>query len=160
MISTLGDNSGLATYSATWQRSSFVFPLLEKGLSLLSTNAGQLSRITIAIILVGFSLWRGLITPAGQPSIRPAELMLLTLALYLLSPTGYPWYLIWVLIFIPFKPLYGVAALCIMTPLYYVRFGLGEAGYYSIYTNVLTPLQFSLPMLVLLFEFLRRNRHA
>ena len=160
MISTLGRDSGLAVYSTDWQRSSFLFPLLEKGLSLLTSDPGPVARITIAATLVTLSLWRGLITPIGDLHNRPAELMLLTLALYLLSPTGYPWYLIWVLLFIPFKPLYGVAALCMMTPLYYVRFGLGEAGLYSIYTNWLTPLQFSLPMIVLLFEFLRRNRHA
>ena len=160
MLSTLGQDSGLAVYSANWQRSSFIFPLMEKTMSLLTTNSGQFTRIIIAAILVSISLWRGLITPIGKLSNRPAELMLLTLALYLLSPTGYPWYLIWILIFIPFRPLYGIAALCFMTPLYYVRFGLGEAGLYSIYTNWLTPLQFSLPMLVLLFEFLRRKRHA
>lgn len=160
MLSTLGQNSGLSAYSTQWQRSSFLFPLLEQGLSHVTKTPGQLARIAIALILVGLSVWRGLISPVGELSKRPAELMLVTLALYLLSPTGFPWYLVWVLIFIPFKPLYGLAALCVLTPLYYVRFGLGEAGQYSIYTNWLIPLQFGLPLLILLFEFFRRDRHA
>ena len=160
MLATLSENSGLAAYSTQWQRSSFLFPLLEKGLSLITKSPGDLARIIVAIILISISLWRGLISPIGEMSKRPAELMLVTLALYILSPTGFPWYLIWVLIFVPFKPIYGLAALCALTPLYYVRFGLGELGQYSIYTNWLIPLQFGLPIIILLFEFFKRGRHA
>jgi len=160
MLATLSENSGLAAYSTQWQRSSFLFPLLEKGLSLITKSPGDLARIIVALILISISLWRGLISPIGEMSKRPAELMLVTLALYILSPTGFPWYLIWVLIFVPFKPIYGLAALCALTPLYYVRFGLGELGQYSIYTNWLIPLQFGLPIIILLFEFFKRGRHA
>jgi len=160
MLTTLSANSGLAAYSTQWQRSSFLFPLLEKGLSWITKSPGDLARIIVAIILISITLWRGLISPVGNMSKRPAELMLLTLALYILSPTGYPWYLIWVLIFVPFKPIYGLAALCALTPLYYVRFGLGELGQYSIYTNWLVPLQFGVPIIILLFEFFKRGRHA
>ena len=160
MLSTLGGNSGLAAYSTGWQRSSFLFPLLEKGLTGIYAQPGNLARIIIALILIGLSVWRGLISPIGELSKRPAELMLITLALYLLSPTGFPWYLIWVLIFIPFFPSYGLAALCVLTPLYYVRFRLGELGQYDIYTNWLIPLQFGIPILILIFEFFRRDKHA
>ena len=160
MLSTLGENSGLSAYSTGWQRSSFLFPLLEKGLSGISADPGKIARIIIALILISLSVWRGLISPIGELSKRPAELMFITLALYLLSPTGFPWYLIWVLIFIPFWPSYGLAALCVLTPLYYVRFGLGELGQYDIYTNWLIPLQFSIPILILIFEFIRRDKHA
>lgn len=160
MISTLGENSGLSAYSASWKRSSFLFPLLEQGLSTISKNPDRVARIAIAMTLIGLSVWRGLISPIGNITQRPAELMLITLALYLLSPTGYPWYLIWVLIFVPFLPLYGLAALCILTPLYYVRFGLGELGQYDIYTNWLIPLQFGIPILILMYELTRRGRHV
>jgi len=160
MLSTLGHNSGLAAYSSQWQRSSFLFPLLERGFAIITDNPGQTARIAVALILISLSLWRGLISPIGELSKRPGELMLMTLALYLLSPTGFPWYLIWALIFIPFKPLYGLAALCALTPLYYLRFGLGELGHYNIYTNWLIPLQFGIPILILMYELTQRDRHA
>jgi len=160
MLSTLGENSGLSAYSASWKRSSFLFPLIEHGFASITDNPGSLARITIAVTLVSLSLWRGFISPIGELTKRPAELMLLTLTLYILSPTGFPWYLIWVLIFLPFKPLIGVAALCALTPLYYVRFGLGELGKYDIYTNWLIPIQFGLPIIILLYELLRRNHRA
>ena len=158
MISTMGETSGLSAYSSQWKRSSFIYPHLEKGLSLITDNPGTLARIMVALTLIGLSLWRGLIAPIGDLSKRPAELMLITLALYLLSPTGFPWYLIWVLAFMPFLPLYGLALLCALTPLYYVRFGLGELGRYDIYTNWLIPLQFGVPILVLAYGLLKRDR--
>ncbi len=158
MISTLGETSGLSAYSAQWQRSSFLFPLLEKALSVITDNAGIIARMSVAVILIGLSLWRGLLSPIGSLSKRPAELMLMTLALYLLSPTGFPWYLIWALAFMPFRPLYGLALLCALTPLYYLRFGLGELGRYEIYTQWLIPLQFGLPILVLIYELMKRDR--
>ena len=158
MISTLGETSGLSAYSAQWQRSSFIFPLLEKSLSLITDHAGTLARVSVALTLIALSLWRGLIAPVGALEKRPAELMLITLALYLLSPTGFPWYLIWALIFVPFLPLYSLALLSTLTPLYYVRFGLGELGQYDIYTNWLIPLQFGLPILILLYELFKRDR--
>lgn len=158
MISTMGDTSGLSAYSSQWQRSSFIYPRLEKGLDLIVINSGTIARLMVALILIGLSLWRGLISPIGTLAQRPGELMLITLALYLLSPTGFPWYLIWVLAFMPFLPLYGLALLCTLTPLYYVRFGLGELGRYDIYTNWLIPLQFGLPILVLSYELLKRDR--
>ena len=158
MLSTLSETSGLSAYSAQWQRSSFIFPLLEKTIGLISDNAGAIARIIIALLLTGLSLWRGLISPIGRLTERPAELMLITLALYLLSPTGFPWYLIWVLVFIPFRPLYGLGLLCALTPLYYVRFGLGELGRYDIYTQWLIPLQFGPPILILIYELMKRDR--
>lgn len=157
MISNLGETSGLSAYSAQWQRSSFLFPLLDSGLDLITDNSGTFARITVALTLVGLSLWRGLLSPIGTLAQQPKELMLMTLALYLLSPTGFPWYLIWALIFMPFLPLYGLALLCVLTPLYYLRFGLGELGQYDIYTNWLIPLQFSLPIAVLIYEFVKRD---
>jgi len=160
MLLAMGQDSGLAAYSSQWQRSSFLFPLLERGLASMVDNPGQAARLAIAVILIALSLWRGFISPVGELSKRPGELMLITLALYLLSPTGFPWYLIWVLIFMPFKPLYGLAALCVLTPLYYLRFGLGELGHYDIYTNWLTPLQFGFPILILIYELTRRGRHV
>ena len=158
MISTLGETSGLSAYSSQWQRSSFLFPLLEKALSLITDNAATFARVSVAVILIALSVWRGLLSPIGALSKRPAELMLMTLALYLLSPTGFPWYLIWALVFMPFRPLYGLGLLCALTPLYYLRFGLGELGRYEIYTQWLIPLQFGLPILVLIYELMKRDR--
>ena len=87
-------------------------------------------------------------------------MLIVTLAFYLLSPTGYPWYVIWFAFLIPFAPIYGAALLCVTTALYYVRFYYGEGGQYGIYLYRLIPLQFGLPIIILLIETVRGYRHG
>ncbi len=160
MLVSLGEDSGLKTYSEHWRRSSFLFPLIESGLGVFSENPGRIARIIVAIMVTATAFWYGFFSRLYDLNDLPARLMIITMVLLLLSPTGFPWYAIWVIIFLPFAPSYGVALLCILLPLYYVRFALGEAGNYHIYTNVLTPLQFGLPIMVLLFELFSRRRYA
>ena len=76
-------------------------------------------------------------------------MMLIPLCLFIISPTGYPWYIIWFLPFLPFLPLYGAGLLTLTVALYYLRYAMSERDSYEIYSNVLVPLQFGLPILVL-----------
>jgi len=162
MISELRPSSGLSAYSQNWQRSSFLFPAFMTFLETVMTDPGRFARLTVAAILTGLSLWFGFghildgkdnAAAQMQDTAIPRAMMLVTLTLLFLSPTGYPWYVIWVIMFMPFIPYYGAAMLCVLVPLYYVRFALGEQGRYGIYTSWLVPLQFGLPMLILLGEY-------
>jgi len=147
----LSPSSGLSAYSSGWLNSSFLFPILQDGLSLIVDDADRLARILVAIILAGMSLSLGLLSKVGEVDM-PKALMILTLALLFLSPTGYPWYAIWLVMFLPFVPLYGVAILSVTVSLYYCRFWFGEAGQYWIYTDILVPIQFGFPLLILAVE--------
>lgn len=162
MMSELRSDSGLSAYSQNWQRSSFLFPVFTTFLDGIAANPGRIARLSIAAILTLLSLWFGFkhLLPSQtswssepSPNTIPRALMITTLTLLFLSPTGYPWYVIWVIMFMPFMPYYGAAMLCVLVPLYYVRFALGEQGRYEIYTDWLVPLQFGLPMLILLGEY-------
>jgi len=152
MIQELGGDSGLKAYSEYWRRSSFIF--------LLHDDPGRVARILVAGLVTGAALWYGFRSAAKEHRDLPARLMIITLVLLLLSPTGFPWYAIWFIVFLPFAPSYGAALLCVLLPLYYVRYALGEADIYHIYTDYLTPLQFGLPLLVLLAELVTRRRYA
>ncbi|MEP1231643.1 MAG: hypothetical protein ABJG88_13295 [Litorimonas sp.] len=167
MLTELRPSSGLSAYTQTWQRSSFLFPAFSRFLEGFMTEPSQFLRYCVAGILTGLSLWFGFKhlleqnTSSPENNIlqdrlhmaMPRALMILTLTLIFLSPTGYPWYVIWVIMFMPFIPYYGAALLCALVPLYYVRFALGEQGRYEIYTSWLVPIQFGLPMLILLGEY-------
>ncbi len=156
-------NSGLAAYSANWTNSSFLYPGLRDAIGLVFENSDRLARYTVAIILTGFSLWLGFIKPQDKSKI-PAHLLILSAAFVLLSPTGYPWYFIWFLMFLPFTMNHwstrGLALLSIGAAAYYARFQLGETGRYYIYEKVLLPLEFGLPLLVLAWDELKAKRHA
>ena len=160
MLRELGGDSGLQAYSEHWRRSSFLFPFLESTLDFVFDNPGRIARYIVAGLVTLTSVWYGFFSRFDEHNDLPARLMIITLVLLLLSPTGFPWYAIWFIIFLPFAPSYGAALLCVLLPLYYVRFALGEAGNYHIYTNILTPLQFGLPMLILLFELMSRRRYG
>ena len=162
MLSELRPSSGLSAYSQKWQRSSFLFPVFIEFLGNIITDPSRVARLTIAALLTALSLWFGFrhLWPIKPSTEKPASLdtmpralMIVTLMLLFLSPTGYPWYVIWVIMFMPFIPFYGAAMLCVLVPLYYVRFALGEQGRYEIYTSWLVPLQFGVPMLILLSEY-------
>lgn len=144
-------NSGLVAYATQWERSSFLFGYLEAALGLLSGNPAGLARISVAVALTGYSIWLTFKESTELASL-PRALMALTIALYFLSPTGYPWYVIWFLPFLPFFPIYGAALLTVTTSLYYIRYALEERGVYDLYLNIFVPIQFGLPLLILATE--------
>jgi len=158
MINALGETSGLQAYASRWHRSSLIFPYLEHGVAFFTEDPRRPARILVAIMITGLALYVGFKPGAAEHTKIPAHLMLVSLALLFLSPTGFPWYAIWVLPFIPFVPLYGVALLCALIPLHYTRFAFGEAGNYDIYLTWLVPLQFGLPLMILAIEFFVRKR--
>jgi len=156
-------SSGLAAYSTNWTNSSFIYPGIRDAIGLLFENSDRLARYAIAIILTGLSLWLGFIKPQDKSKI-PLHLLTLSAAFVLLSPTGYPWYFIWFLMFLPFVidhwSARGLALLTVGAAAYFVRFQLGEAGHYYIYEKVLLPLEFGIPLLVLAWDGLKAKRHA
>lgn len=165
MFFELGENSGTSAYAKNWQVSSFIFPLIERSFSILTEASGFVARIFVAFLVVCISLWFGFSRVLVRKQVLkndiqlPSALLALTLIFFLLSPTGYPWYAIWFMAFLPFMSLYGAALLIVTLPLYYLRFVLGEAGQYHIYTDYLVPLQFGLPIIILLIELFRGVRN-
>ena len=159
ILLTLGDNSGLSTYAQSWQRSSFLFPLLVFGLESTGVDtADQMARIIVAVAVSGLSLWLGF-ARKGTPKTLPAALMVVTLALFLLAPTGYPWYGIWFVIYLPFVPSYCAAFLLSSLALYYTRYAFWEADQYHIYSQIIIPLQFGPPIvliLIVLYKYFRK----
>jgi len=160
MLQAPGDTSGLQAYSSQWERSSFIFPRLQSVMEMFSDNAGLITRLFIAVIIISVSLWFGFLSKSISDKNLPKHLLIVTLALIFLSPTGFPWYVTWALIFLPFVPSYGLALLACLVPLYYIRYALGEQGVYHIYTGWLIPLQFGLPLLVLAVECFRSQRRG
>ena len=152
MLLSLHDQAGLAAYSATWTNSSFLFPVLRDGLGFFIDDPDRLTRFGIAFILLNLSLILGFSKSLKTENI-PFDLMAIAAAFVLLSPTGYPWYFIWFYVFLPFvikswmTP--ALALLTVGASAYYIRFFLGEAGKYDIYTKILLPLEFGIPLLLL-----------
>ena len=160
MYMALGDSSGLQAYAGRWERSSFIFPRFQNAIASLFDDPARAARYLVAIIVTAAALWAGFGPGKEKPLSIPARALFVTLVLFFLSPTGFPWYLIWALPFLLFVPLYGVAVLCALVPLYYVRYALGEQNNYGLYTHTLIPLQFGIPLSILLVELGRKRISA
>lgn len=152
MLLSLHEHAGLAAYSAHWTNSSFLFPVIRDGLGFFIEDPDRLTRFGIAFILLNMSLILGFSKMPKEDRL-PFDLMAVAAAFVLLSPTGYPWYFIWFYIFLPFVikswMTQGLALLTIGASAYYIRFYLGEADKYDIYTKILLPLEFGIPLLLL-----------
>ena len=148
LLLSVGENSGLSAYTGEWVRNSFIFPMLFSLMENVGDEPGRMSRIIVALSVTLLSLYYGFIAKIDDDKL-PLALMVTTGALIFLSPTGYPWYLYWVLIFLPFAPSYGLALLSGLIGLYYTRYALGERELHHIYEDIFVPLQFALPLLVI-----------
>lgn len=163
MILSLTPDSGLAAYSATWTNSSFLFPGMRDAIGLALENPDRIARYIVAAILTTLSLWLGFRKPQNAATL-PAHLMIISAAFVFLSPTGYPWYFIWFFMFLPFALNHwsarGLMLLAIGAAAYYARFKIGEAGHYDIYAEILLPLEFGIPLLVLSWDGLKAKRYG
>lgn len=163
MLLSLHESAGLLAYSANWTNSSFLFPGVRDVLGLFLEDPNRGARYVIAAFLTLMSLWYGFISPQNIDT-APVHLLLLSASFIFLSPTGYPWYFIWFLIFLPFTVQHwstrGLALLTVGAAAYFARYQLGESGHYEIYTDVLLPLEFGLPLLVLMWDGVKARQHV
>jgi len=106
---------GLIAYAGQWQTFSATFGLI----AFFATPEG--ARVIVAMLISALGFWMAWRVWADEMLAITAT-TILTATLYLLSPTGYPWYALW---FMPFLVLSSNPALMLLTvtlPLYNLRF--------------------------------------
>ncbi len=127
----LDHSSGFVAYAEKWKTNSALFPLLEFVIGHLmglldpadppalpvSRAVRGLIAVALALIALG-TAWR---QPADGPDLA-AKTLLITAAMFLLSPAQLPWYAVWFLPFLAFAPLYGLALLVPFLQVYYISF--------------------------------------
>lgn len=146
----LGDpDQGLVAYSEGWRRHSFLFAVLADGVLAGLADPDRAARIVVAIMVASGAL---VFAVKSAPDGRdlPLALAAVTALLIFLSPTGYPWYQIWLAAFIPFVPRAGFLALVVASPFYYFRFLFGDEA--AIYQWGVVPVAFGVPLAILAAE--------
>jgi hypothetical protein len=127
-VTGLGEGSGLMAYATSWERNDALFRALvdvvETALSSLDVrniDAARLNRAIVAFVLIGLSLSLNL-----RPTLRPEEvcrrMIMITAALFLLSPTAYPWYYGWLLPLLVLAPMPALFVWSATLPFYHLRF--------------------------------------
>ncbi|MEO0983185.1 MAG: glycosyltransferase 87 family protein [Pseudomonadota bacterium] len=147
--------TGVAVYSESWRRNAFLFAVLEDGAFAWAADPGRVARVFVAAAVSGFALWMAWKSPPDG-SAAPTAMLAAAAALFFLSPTGYPWYFVWLAVLLPMAPSYGIAALSATLPLYSLRFLLGDET--AVFQWGVVPFAFGLPLAILALEALRARR--
>lgn len=160
LMGRLDAGSGFTAYAQRWQMNDSAYLIVHELAKLLSPeNAHRLARWTIAAVLLGlivFCLRRfrsnfdGLVSGAA----------VITAALFLLSPTQFPWYFLWLLPLLTLRPIWSLLALTVTLPLYYLRFPLAAMGHAVWFDYGIVWIQFVPVWLLLAWELRRRSTTA
>ncbi|NOZ23631.1 MAG: DUF2029 domain-containing protein [Planctomycetes bacterium] len=124
----LDETSGFVAYGAGWEMNDALFMLFLWGakgvLRILAVDPARgqgVARIVVALLLLGWTAW--LTFPLmGDAEDLCNRCALVLGALFLLSPTQYPWYYTWLLPFLAIAPRASLLLLTALLPLYYLRF--------------------------------------
>lgn len=150
-------DQGLVAYSEAWRRHAFVYSVLVEGPFRWFADPASAARRFVLLSVAGGALWLAWASQnerdarhAGSNGMdrMAAGMLAVTALLLFLSPTGYPWYQVWLAGLIPFAPRLGFVALTVMAPIYYVRFILGDES--PVYQWLWVPVAFGVPLVLLL----------
>ena len=132
-LAGLGGDSGLRAYSQRWEMNDAAFLLLLEAGDLISplfgspdVNGGHIARMLCALLVLGW------VARLCRSNLRDADwagvFLSAAAALYLLSPTQFPWYSLWLLPFMALRPSGAFLVLALTLPLYYLRPWFGSRG--------------------------------
>lgn len=170
---TLGDASGVAAYGARWEMNDalfMIFPWSVKHIAATmghTLSAGEAHRA--GKVIAGFLLLsaialicrraahRNCTKSDSVPLIVVATLWTIA-ALFLLSPTQFPWYFTWFAPLLPFIPSRGLFLLTFTLPLYYLKFYLDARGQVQLFHHGVVWLEYVPVWLLLLWDWGRRTR--
>jgi hypothetical protein len=160
----LGDQSGFTAYGRLWEMNDLIFMLLlwavQWTLSWLPAGVGSAQLVTRAlagIALLGIVAWLSFRPLTGTRDLWERILMAVT-ALFLLSPTQFPWYYVWVVPFLAVRPRGSLLLLGVLLPIYYFRFMFKRFDCVWMFDTLVVWIEYVPPLGLLFWEWLRARR--
>ena len=169
----LGNASGLAAYSARWEMNDalfMVFPWTVRhvaaiaGHTLSAGEAHRAGKVIAGLILLAATILICRRTVNQDPrDVRRdhgivVAVLWITAALFLLSPTQFPWYFIWFAPLLAFVSSRGLLLLTFTLPLYYLKFYLDARGQVQLFHHGVVWLEFIPVWLLLLADWGKQSR--
>ncbi len=156
----IGNDSGFLAYGRGWEMNDALFMAFLKvcqiGNGLLGGDAAASSVEIAARLLVGTVLLGFLLFLCRRPIEDPHDLcnriVLVMSAFFLLSPTQFPWYYLWLVPFLALSPRASMLSLTATLPLYYLRFHFEYRGNVAPFDNGIVWLEFAPAFILLLWE--------
>jgi len=150
----IGDRSGFVAYGESWEMNDALFMILLSGakfvadtLDLGGQSADLIARgAAAAIVLAVVALLSR--KPAASGLDLANRLGIAVGVLFMLSPTQFPWYYIWILPFLALYPRASLLSLTVMLPIYYLRFRFSALDNVEFFHNRLVWVEYA-PVLIL-----------
>jgi hypothetical protein len=125
--SRLDATSGFVAYGRRWEMNDALYMLFVWAVRYLPPLAGgaayghQAARLCAGAVLLAWTIWVVRRPPARREELF-GQALAVAAAAFLLSPTQFPWYYLWVLPFLVLRPRLSLLLLTALLPLYYLRF--------------------------------------
>ena len=170
----LGQKSGLLAYGQHWEMNDLLYMLIHQGIQTLTDTLGLnpspatgasgilsglrsavtphlLARITVATLLL---LWILFLAKKRTPQTPDTlnRLTLATAALFMLSPTQFPWYYLWILPLLTLSPRPSLLLLTLTLPLYYLKFHYDAHNTIDTFHTTIPYIEFTPTLLLLTYE--------
>jgi len=121
-------DAGPTVYAATWYNNDGLFRLIrwtwDAVLSPISTEAyvaNTAARATVAILVLGWTLAQTL-RPVADNRALVHRMLMIVAALFLLSPTQFPWYYTWLVPLLVVRPHPSLLLYTALLPLYHLHY--------------------------------------
>ncbi len=160
----LESDSGFTAYGKRWEMNDALFMVFLWGtkavLDWLGGDIGHaqlIARFEVTAILVLWIAWL-----LKKPVISPRRFyecsLYIVAAMFLLSPTQFPWYYTWLVPLLAIQPRWSLLLLTPLLSLYYLRFYFETLGRVSVFDNGIVWLEYIPVWALLIWEWIGRRR--
>ena len=156
----LGERSGFFAYGQEWEMNDALFMIFHKGVEWTalalgyapgSDAAGFTARLVVFCVLMAWVAVVSVKRVAG-PEDLANRLVLILGALFMLSPTQFPWYYVWVVPFLALSPRPSLLVLTAMLPLYYLKFHFSARENVDLFHNGIVWIEYAPTFVLILWE--------
>ena len=155
-VTGLDTSSGFMAYSRYWEMNDAVYTIFRWAMGLISdlfgagpTVARALPRVLFAVVILCLALWVAKNTRPSEDEGR--AYLAVVAALFVLSPTQFPWYYLWLLPFLALTPNPPLIFYTALLSMYYLRPYFTSRSMTSIFDHGIVWLEHG-PVLALLIR--------
>ncbi len=149
VLAKLDATSGLAAYAESWQVNALLFSIIAGVTSIITENSDFATRVAVAALVGAVALKLFFSAAKEKAPFSVAGFLTVTASLFLLSPTGYPWYFIWLIPWLVIFPSPALLLLTALLPLYDLRYPMSLTENQALFDTFVVTIEF-LPSLILL----------
>jgi alpha-1,6-mannosyltransferase len=164
------EDSGVKKYGATWEMNDGIFMVVHEPLKRALMDgvpegdahdvlrgdrknlAGMIARVIVATILLAVVVWQ-IRKPVDDAEDVIRRCLIVTTVLFMVSPTQFPWYFLWLFPFLCLRPRFSLLLLTALMPLYNLRFYCKDIDRVALFDYWLVWLQYVPVWAFLLMEW-------